>query len=217
MSGRRSREQSPKRNGRGRAAAGSGDTPGRQERSRAPAKESDEPRWLGLSRSVVALASALIALIVSIPTGIYTLWPALSPDPKTKVGATLETLTFDRNVTYRQYVGRFPRHRVDGATPDENGNVFYIRATIEGFKREQLRVRWFTYEATNQTRLDRLGSTAPLEEVFKPQAPVNTQIAQVWVPAPPQSGEYFVRFELYSSGNVLLSFIDSKPFHVEEV
>jgi hypothetical protein len=179
-------------------------------------KGAAEPRWLGFSRSLVALTSALVALAVSVPTGIYALWPALSPDPKTKIGGSLETLTFDRNVTYRQYLARFPGHPVGGAALDDNGNVFYIRATIEGFKREHLRVRWFTYEATNQTRLEKLGSTQPLEEIFKPQAPLNTQIAQVWVPAPAQTGEYFVRFELYASGNVLLSFVDSQKFHVEE-
>jgi hypothetical protein len=179
-------------------------------------KDAAEPRWLGFSRSLVALASALVALAVSVPTGIYTLWPALSPDPKSKVGGSLETLTFDRNVTYRQYLARFPDHAIGGAKPADNGNVFYIRATIEGFKREHLRVRWFTYEATNQTRLEKLGSTKPLEEIFKPQAPLNTQIAQVWVPAPTHTGDYFVRFELYASGNVLLSFVDSTRFHVEE-
>ncbi len=173
-------------------------------------------RWLEPSRSLVALISALVALVVSIPTGVYTVWPALSPDPKEKVGATLETLAFDQNVTYQQYLARRPRHHEDGAALDRNGNVFYIRAMVEGFKREELRVRWFTYEATNSVRITRLGSTAALEEIFRPQAPVNTQIAQVWVPTPPNTGDYFVRFELYASGNVLLSFLDSPTFHVEQ-
>jgi hypothetical protein len=48
---------------------------------------------------------------------------------------------------------------------------------------------------------------------FRPQAPVNRQIAQVWVPAPPHSGEYFVRFELYTG--VLLAFVDTAPFDVQ--
>jgi hypothetical protein len=177
-----------------------------------------EPRWLGLSRSAVTLGSAVVALAVSVPTGIYTLWPALSPDPKTKVSATIATLALDRNVTYRQYLARFPNHGAGGESADANGNVFYIGATIEGFKREELRVRWFTYEATNKVRLEKLGSTKDLEELFRPQAPVNTQIAEVWVPTPPESGDYFVRFELYASGGtVLLSFVDSATFHVEQV
>jgi hypothetical protein len=158
-----------------------------------------------------------VALIVSGSTGLYTLVPSLSPDPKENVGATLETLAFDRNVTYGQYLERVHRSPEQGAPPqDQLGNVFYISAKVEGFKREQLRIRWFTYEAKNSVRLAGLGSTAALEEIFRPQAPVNTQVAQVWVPAPPDTGEYSVRFELYASGDVLLSFIDSKSFHVEE-
>jgi hypothetical protein len=168
-----------------------------------------------MSKSVIALGSALIALVVSVPTGLYTFWPSLCPDPKSKVAATVETLALDRNVTYGQYLNRPPHHSIRGADPADNGNVFYIRATVEGFKREEVRVRWFTYEATNQDRVEKLGSTAPLEEIFRPQAPVNTQIAQVWVPTPTDTGDYFVRFELYAAGNVLLSFVDSAAFHVE--
>lgn len=175
-----------------------------------------DPRWLGTSRSLVALVSALVALVVSVPTGIYTLWPALSPDPKTKVGATLETLALDRNVTYGRYLARSPARRVPGAAPGDLGNVFYLRAMIEGFKREELRVRWFTYEALNQQRIDGLGSTNALEEILRPQAPVNTQIAEVWVPTPVQTGDYFVRFELYAANSVLLSFVDSAQYHVEQ-
>lgn len=171
--------------------------------------------WLEPSKAAVALVSAIVALLVSVPTGIYTLWPALSPDPKATVNATLETVAFDRNVTLREYIVRVPHQGIADQNLDQNGNVFYIRAKIEGFKREQLRVRWFTYEATNQVRVKGLRSAAPLEQIFQPQAPVNTQVAEVWVPAPKTSGKYFVRFHLYTRGNVLLSFVDSEVFTVE--
>jgi hypothetical protein len=173
--------------------------------------------WMEPSKTAVALASAIVALLVSVPTGIYTLWPALSPDPKTSVAATLETVAFDRNVTLAEYIVRVPHQGIAGENPDQNGNVFYIRAKIEGFKREQLRVRWFTYEATNQVRVKGLRSAASLEQIFQPQAPVNTQVAEVWVPAPKASGKYYVRFHLYTKGNVLLSFVDSEVFTVEQL
>jgi hypothetical protein len=170
--------------------------------------------WMEPSKTAVALASAIVALLVSVPTGIYTLWPALSPDPKTTVAATLETVAFDRNVTLAEYGERLSNPDISG---EQLGNVFYIRAKIEGFKREQLRVRWFTYEATNQVRVKGLRSAASLEQIFQPQAPVNTQVAEVWVPAPKASGKYFVRFHLYTKGNVLLSFVDSEVFTVEQL
>lgn len=179
-------------------------------------EEAAPSRWLGGASTLVALVSALVALALSLGSTIYTFWPGLTPDPKTKVGATLAALAMDRNVSYGDFLLRVPLRGAGGARPAQEGNVFYLRAKVEGFKREQLRVRWFTYESHNQTRLARLGSTAPLEEIFRPQAPVNEQIAQVWVPAPGQTGDYFVRFELYTGGNVLLSYVDSRPFHIEQ-
>lgn len=170
--------------------------------------------WMEPSKTAVALVSAIVALLVSVPTGIYTLWPALSPDPKATVNATLETVAFDRNVTLAEYGERLSNPDISG---EQLGNVFYIRAKIEGFKREQLRVRWFTYEATNQVRVKGLRAAALLEQIFQPQAPVNTQVAEVWVPAPKASGKYFVRFHLYTRGNVLLSFVDSEVFTVEQL
>lgn len=182
-----------------------------------PAERRSRLAWMEPSKVAVALASSIVALLVSIPTGIYTIWPALSPDPKEKVGSTLETLAFDRNVTLAEYLERVPHQDVGGQSLEQLGNVFYIRATIEGFKREELRVRWFTYEATNQVRVKGHRSAAPLEEIFRPQAPVNTQVAEVWVPAPSAGGKYFVRFHLYAKDGVLLSFIDSEVFVVEQL
>jgi hypothetical protein len=74
-----------------------------------------------------------------------------------------------------------------------------------------VRLKWFTYRAGNDERLPGLRASAKAERLFKPQAPIDTQIAQVWVPTPSTAGSYFVRFELYS-GEVLLAFADSKPY-----
>ena len=121
-------------------------------------------------------------------------------------------------MTHGDFVVRHPDRKVRGIGAAREGNVFYIGATVEGFKRENLRLRWFVYEQTNQRRVRGLGSTAELEAIFKPQAPVNTQIAQIWVPAPTVTGDYFVRVELYTEdGRVLLAFVDSPSFHVESL
>jgi hypothetical protein len=172
-------------------------------------------QWLGRN---ITLATALVALAVASANGLYTIVPAWSPDPKTKVGGTLTSLALDRSVTYGDFVARHPQRRRPGIPETREGNVLYISASVEGFKRENLRLRWFVYDKINQRRVRGLGSTAELEEVFKPQAPVNTQIAQVWVPAPSQTGDYFVRIELYTEdGTVLLAFVDSPSFHVESL
>ena len=70
---------------------------------------------------------------------------------------------------------------------------------------------WHAYDANNNARLPGLRSSADAEQVFRPQAPIDTQIGQVWVPTPAVEGDYFVRFELYS-GDILLAIVDSKPY-----
>jgi hypothetical protein len=180
-------------------------------RKRRRGREERKPRnSIGVA-ATVTLAGAVLAAAISATTLVFDLWPSLKPDPKAKVGATLQSLTRDINVSRSDYLARVGRVAGDGQEPDELGNVYYIRAEIEGFKRSTLRLKWFTYNADNQTRLPGLRNNDREEPVFKPQAPINTQIAEVWVPTPSQAGEYFVRFELYSE-NVLLAFVDSKPF-----
>jgi hypothetical protein len=161
--------------------------------------------------ATVTLVGAVLAAAISATALVFELWPGLKPDPKEKVGAALQSVARDLNVTRSEYLARVGRQFTPGEDRDEVGNVYYINADIEGFKRSTLRLRWFTYNNDNETRMPGLRSNDREEPVFKPQAPINSQIAQVWVPTPERAGEYFVRFELYSD-DVLLGYVDSKPF-----
>jgi hypothetical protein len=161
--------------------------------------------------ATVTLVGAVLAAAISATTLVFDLWPSLKPDPKEKVGATLQSLARDINVTRDDYLARVGRPLAPADDPEELGNVYYISAEIAGFKRSTLRLRWFTYNADNETRMPGLRADDREEPVFKPQAPINTQIAQVWVPTPAVEGDYFVRFELYSD-DVLLGYVDSKRF-----
>ena len=161
--------------------------------------------------AVVTLVGAVLAAAISGTALVFDLWPSLKPDPKERVGAELQSLARDINVSRRDYLGRVGRVVSPGEKPNELGNVYYIRAEISGFKRSTLRLRWFTYNADNQERLRGLRASDREEPVFKPGAPINAQVAQVWVPTPSHAGEYFVRFELYHK-NVLLQLVDSKRF-----
>jgi hypothetical protein len=161
--------------------------------------------------AAVTLAGAVLAAAISGTTLVFDLWPSLKPDPKARVGADLQSLARDINVSRGDYLGRLGRVAAVGEGANELGNVYYIRAEIEGFKRSTVILRWFTYNADNQTRLPGLRGSDREQAVFRPQAPINAQIAQVWVPTPSRAGQFFVRFELYSK-NVLLEIVDSKPF-----
>ena len=192
------------------------------------AREGDDARRAGPFSRVgaigghsVTLIGAVLAAVISATTLIFNLWPGLKPDPKEKVGAALSTAAFDRNVTLAQYMQRegvatkaeMLRQLQPGEKLSDNGNVFYVKAEIEGFKRSSLHLSWFTYDARNRYRCARLRSSAPAEVVFNPEAPINTQVAEVWVPTPDLNGQFFVRFELYT-GRVLLNFTDSHPYSV---
>jgi hypothetical protein len=177
-----------------------------------PEEPPEPPRRRSFSTAaLVTLIGAMLAAGLSATSLVYQIWPGLKPDPKEKVGATIENLALDRNVTRAEFFARSGLPATPGEDPNANGNVFYIRAEVEGFKRSEVRFRWFTYDAYVSTRLKGLRSNDLETPVFKPQAPINTQIAQVWVPNPKRSGKFFVRFELWA-GNVLLAFADSKRF-----
>jgi homospermidine synthase len=167
--------------------------------------------------TLVTLVGAILAALISATNLSFELWPGLKPDPKEKLGADLAILTLDKNVTHGRYCDRLGESAVACKNPKASGNVFYLRAQIEGFKRESLNVSWFTY-GDNGRRLPGgpQKRSASEDVIFEPRAPINTQVAQVWVEDPNESGRFFVRFELYSHG-VLLAFVDSGRFKVQNV
>jgi hypothetical protein len=180
-----------------------------------------EPRGERASVAVlVTLVGALLAAVISGTTLTFELFPELKPDPKAATGADLTVLALDKNVFYSQYERRPGRRIRANARPDHPGNVFYLQAHIEGFKRESVRLKWFTYNPDGERRT---ANSATEERVFQPDAPLNTQVAQIWVREPgsfaygewdaEDGQDYFVRFELYSD-DVLLAFKDSPRFDV---
>ncbi len=187
------------------------------EAAAAPAAAERKRWWQRLTvGQTVALVSAIILAITGGANLVYLLWPGTKPDPPAvKRVATVETIAFDRNVTRAQFFQRTGNEPASGDDSEANGNVFYIRAQIEGYKESTLRLKWFTYRADDNVRLQGLRSNERLEGVFEPSAPINQQIAQVWVPTPAREGEYFVRFELYAR-KVLLAIVDTEKFSIVE-
>lgn len=205
-------------------ARGSGTSRSEDGRTTIPPEQTEKARGerIGLV-TLVTLVGALLAAVISGTSLTFELAPSLKPDPKEKVGADLAVLALDKNVNYSDYNLRPGRHIDADARPDHPGNVFYLRALIEGFKRESVRLKWFTYEPNGERRP---GSRTEASEqsLFEPDAPINTQVAQIWVREPGRFDQYeewdsddgdgyFVRFELYS-GDVLLAFKDSPRFDV---
>jgi hypothetical protein len=172
----------------------------------------------GRTTAVVTLVGAAAAAVLSITTFLFTLHPEWVPDPRQRSDAEIEVLALDLNVTQREFFERMD-WTVPAACTDEQlsryGNVVYIQVDIAGFKSDSIGLRWFTYDAGNGERVDRYHSSDRETTVFQPRAPINRQVARVWVPTalPNVDSSYFVRFELYSE-NVLRAFVDTDDFDV---
>jgi hypothetical protein len=173
----------------------------------------------GRTTATVTLVGALAAAGLSLTTFLFTLFPAWRPDPRERSDATIAVLALDRNVRQSEFFKRVGRHPPGYCTHEQlarEGNVAYIQVDIAGFKSSSIRLRWFTYDAGNERRIPGLWSNDRDEAtVFQPRAPINRQIATVWVPTdlPPEDSAYFLRFELYSA-KVLRAFVDTPIFDV---
>jgi hypothetical protein len=156
---------------------------------------------------------ALVALVAGGANLVYMFWPNLRADPGLQHTARIALLKMDKNVLYSAYLRR------PGSTPSTSppadhstfGNVFYLQMQMEGFKGKRAKLRWFTYDADNGQRLPRPFSTG---HSFTSKAPTQRSITQEWVQLPQELGShrYWIRFELFDSGDVLLAFADSRPF-----
>jgi len=173
--------------------------------------------------TIVTLAGAVAAAAISLTTLLFTLFPEWRPDPRERSDATISFLALDRNVTQREFFNRVRGDAPAACTEKQltrSGIVVYIQVDIAGFKSSSIRLRWFTYNAGNHRREPGLGSNDQETTVFQPRAPINRQIAVVWVPTalPPIDlmSSYFVRFELYSA-NVLRAVADTTSFPVVRI
>ena len=172
----------------------------------------------GRALASVTLAGAVAAAAISLTTLLFTLFPEWRPDPRERSDATVGVLALDNNVTHREFFERVGKQPPSGCRHEQlerDGNVVYIQVDIAGFKSSTIRLRWFTYDAGNGRRLADLRSDNRETTVFQPRAPINRQVAAVWVPTalPLDDSSYFIRFELYSA-DVLRAFVDTPIFDV---
>lgn len=172
------------------------------------------PRTRWLKHITVTALIAVIALITGGVNLVYQLWPDLKSDPGLQHSARIAVLAMDKNVTYGAYRKRpgstpNPKPEPDAST---DGNIFYIQMEMDGFKGKRAKLRWYTYDANNG---DRLLSPFSSGHSFKAKAPTHKSISQEWVQLPNPARHlrtYKIRFELYDSSDVLLSFADTQTF-----
>jgi hypothetical protein len=189
--------------------------PQRDSASSSPRTDRHGPRASRWVRRISLTALiALVALATSAANLLFEFRPDLRRDPGIENSAEIKILRMDPNVEYRAYLKRPGALRNRGRIAQkEVGNVIYLEMRMHGFKGRSARLRWFTYHE-NGYRLPAPYSTTA--HSYKAKAPSNKSVTQEWVPMPFDEGRYWVRFELYDSDDILLAFVDSKPFDVEE-
>jgi hypothetical protein len=161
-----------------------------------------------LAGTGVALATGAVALA-------FTLWPALTPDPRTMLSASVIVEAVEPGVTLGSYLARYEPAQLKGRLTEpqttanrQPGDIVFLHVQVQGRKHGTLTLDTFTYDWATKR------ATSPDETPvggrgFKPDTPDDQWIAPVWV-ADPQLGEpFFVRLSILDRG-VLLAFADTK-------
>ena len=124
--------------------------------------------WRRLAGEGRTFLTAVIALVAAATGLLFQLVPALKPDPRERVGASVEIFAVERGVpvgvwlreTFVKDVKEATR-RVFGDRPaaaDElgvEGTVVYVRAEVDGYKHRDITLRVRLYDWATQERVDR--------------------------------------------------------------
>ena len=128
-----------------------------------------EPRgWRRIAGEGRTFLTALIALVAAATGLLFQLVPALTPDPRERVGASVEIFAVERGVPVGVWLretfvkdAQAATRRVFGGQPpaaDElgvEGTVVYVRAEVDGYKHREIALRVRLYDWTTQERVDR--------------------------------------------------------------
>jgi hypothetical protein len=168
-------------------------------------------------------ASALILFASGVTALAFTLWPSLTPDPRSELGARATVLAVERNITVKEWLHRASSSEEDFAkrlatwekrsgSTAIHGELAYVRLSVRGFKRRDVRFRWSIYKQSNQERREQGGAEVIPDSVVRLEAPVDDVVMEQWMGPVPGPELYFARFEVRTPEGALLDVADSKPF-----
>jgi hypothetical protein len=193
-------------------------------------------RGLVKLRALGPMTVGAVAVLSSALAFAFALWPTLKPDPRDRLGADLGVFAVETRVTHDDWIHRVSPTQdaygelrtttlreasLDGGPPAaeeerlilrQRGTLFYVRMTIEGFKRRNVTLRWSLYSARTRRRLAQPGLSDTPAAGVRLEAPTDRSFVQVWVPPVASGRSCFARFELVTHDGTLLAVADSPRF-----
>ena len=163
--------------------------------------------WFTLARTTLA---ALIALAASIVSLLFTIAPALKPDPRDRVGADVSIFAVERNVTIGQWISRaFPQSDGDELRkryPDRAalGELLYVRTSVDGHKHRNVALRVSVLDAKSERRVPPQEIDAPPIAPVALSAPSERSVQAIWLPdLSHEPTGLFLRVELWDRHGIL--------------
>lgn len=188
-----------------------------------------------LSGTAIAAAVAVLTALVSL---LFTLRPELAPDPRTHLGAQIESAAIDTEISRAEFyevvepddakqrraledafLKRFvnvpdpsPAHiraaRESGVLDQQQGSIVYVDTQGRGLKNKNVTIYWFVYGATTGQR--EYGGGAGVATLT---APNDHFVVPTFVDAPSHCRRrIYVRLELRDENGSLLAIDTTKPF-----
>jgi hypothetical protein len=186
----------------------------------APAQE--EKKKLGWFNFTATNVYALFGFVTAVVSFVFIVDPALRPDPRENQIASMSAVAFDQGITFRGYAARVgPRANPLLESAADNsacnpGNVVYLDEHLQGFKNRDATLKYLTLSAKTDQRVRAYGAPAVSGGVasrLTGDVTSDEGVSMQWVQWPKDPGTYFVRFELFSGGN-LLTLADTPKFVV---
>jgi hypothetical protein len=185
----------------------------------APAQEK-KAGWFNFTATNVY---ALFGFVTALVSFVFIVDPALRPDPRENQIASMSAVALDRGITFRGYAARVGgradqllNQAVANQSACNPGNVVYLDEHLQGFKNRDATLKYLTLSATTDQRVRAYGAPAISGGVasrLTGDVTSDEGVSMQWVQWPIHPGTYFVRFELFSGGN-LLTLADTKKFVV---
>lgn len=163
----------------------------------------------------LTIAIGIVTLIGGILGLVAWFFPDAKPKPRAATDASLEMLDFQGHVTLRQYLQRIDKKPVGYSTAElsRDGVVATVKAVgVSGVERADL--YWTLQESMSGADYADAHYVHQLAGRFRIRTTGDSGGRPFWVPAPPQPGRYFIRFELAAPNGTILALKPTRAFVV---